>query len=146
MCNILNLVARINQTPGMMCWLNWLHARPYRRSVLPYMVPGRHRVRVRAEGRVIILPELRQLHACDCSDIILPSIVVGASSSDVTCDYRRESFLAERITGSDVAGMPGPLSPGKGGTGSSPAQQPEAPHRFEVWYQPSMPWISTASE
>lgn len=42
--------------------------------------------------------------------------------------------------------MAGQPSPAQGGAVSTPAQQPEAPWGFEVWYQPSPPVTGASLE
>lgn len=39
----LNLMARVDENPGMMCSFDNFHERPYKRPVLPCMMPGRHK-------------------------------------------------------------------------------------------------------
>ena len=45
MCDALNLMARVGEKPGMMCSFEKFHERPYRGPVLPYKMPGRHKVK-----------------------------------------------------------------------------------------------------
>lgn len=64
MCDPLNLMARVDEKPGTMCSVEESHERPYRGPVMPYMMPGRHKVKrtVTSEltGEVRVLPELRR--------------------------------------------------------------------------------------
>lgn len=45
MYDALNIIARVDEKPGMMCSLYKFHGRLYRSPVVPYICPGRHRVK-----------------------------------------------------------------------------------------------------
>ena len=49
-CDGLNLMARLDEKPGMMCSFEKINRRPYRGPLLPYMMPGRHKVKRAAKS------------------------------------------------------------------------------------------------
>ena len=143
MCDALNLMARVDEKPGMMCSFEKFHGRPYRGPVLPYMMPGRHKVKRAAKsepkGEPCFYLNSGNDHASDCSKIMLSPSGIASYSTDVTWGYRRAPFGG----GTAIAGSP---SPAKGGAVSDPAQQSQAPRGFEVWYQPSTPSTGVTPE
>ena len=74
-------------------------------------------------------------HTTDCIEIMLLPSGTASYSEDATWGYRRAPFMGEWTTGSGGPTPTMPPSPAKGGDISAPTQQPEAPKRFEVWYQ-----------
>ena len=143
MCDALNLMVRVDQKPGMMCSFDKCNEKPYRGCVLPCMMPGRHKVKrvakSESKGEPCFYLNSGNDHASDCSIIMLSPSGIASCSTDVKWDYRRAPFGG----GTAMAGSP---SLAKGGAVSDPAQQPQAPRGFEVWYQPSMPSTGVTPE
>ena len=50
MCVPLNLMARLDEKPGMVCSFEKFHERPYRGPVLLCMMQGRHKVKLAAKA------------------------------------------------------------------------------------------------
>ena len=137
MCDALNIMARVDDKPAMMCSFEKFHGRPYRGPVLPYMMPGRHKVKrtVKSEpkGEPCFYLNSGNDHASDCCKIILSRSGAASYSTDVTWGYRRAPFVGEWTTGSGGAAMAAPSPPpAKGRSAIAPAQEPEVPQGFEV--------------
>ena len=139
MCDAFNLMARVDEKPGMLCSFEKFHERPYRGPVLPYMMPGRHKVKRVAKSEPKGEPRFYlnsgNDHASDCSKIKLSPLGTASYSTDVTWGYRHAPLMGEWTTPGGGAAMAGPSSLSKEGAVKSPAQQPKAPQGFEVWYE-----------
>ena len=129
MCDTLNVMVRVDENPGMMCPFEKFLERPYRAPVLPYMMPGRHKVKRAAKsepkGEPWFYLNSGNDHASDCSKIMLSPSGIASYSTDMTWGYRRAPFGG----GTAIAGSP---SPAKRGIVSDTAQQSQAPRGFEV--------------
>ena len=139
MCDALNITTRVDEKPDMMCSLEKFHGRRYKRSVLPYMMPGRRSVKraVKSDpkGERCLHLNSGNDHATDCSKIMLSPSGTAGYPTDVTWGYWRAPYTGEWTTGSGGATPTAPPSPAKGGDVSTPTQKPEALQGFEVWYQ-----------
>ena len=117
MCDVLNLVARVDEKPGMMCSFEKFHEKPQRGPVLPYMMTGRHQVKRAAKSEPKEVPRFYLTsgndHASDCSKIMLWPSGIATYLTDVTWGYWRAPFGG----GTAMAGSP---SPAKGGAVSDP--------------------------
>ena len=113
------------------------------------MMPGRHKVKraVKSEpGGTHFFLNSSIDHPSECSKIMLLLIGVASYSTDVTWGCQRAPIMWEWTTTSEGAAMAGPPSPEKREAVRSPAEQPEAPRCFEVWYQRPLPLADTSSE
>ena len=112
MCDALNLMARVDEKPGMMCFFEKLLERPFRGPVLPYMMPGRHKVKRAAKsepkGERCFYLNSGNDNASDCSKIKLSTSGIASYSTNVMWGYRCAPFGG----GTAIAGSP---SPARGG-------------------------------
>ena len=137
MCDALNTMARVDEKPAMMCTFEKFHGRPHRGLVLPYMMPGRHKVKravkLEPKGEPCFYLSSGNDHASSCFKAMLSRSGAGSYSTDVTWGYRRALFVGEWTTGSGGATMAAPSPPpAKGRNASASAQEPEVPQGLEV--------------
>ena len=71
---------------------------------------------------------------------------IASYSTDVTWSVRRALLMEEWTSGNGGVAITGPLSPANEGADSAPAQKPDAPQGFDVWYQPSTPPTDASPE
>ena len=105
MCDALNLMARVDEKPGMMCSFEMFHERSYRGSVFLNIMPGRHKVKRVAKselkGELSFSLNSGNDHASDRSKIMLSTSGIASYSIDVTWSYRPATFVGGTpITGS----------------------------------------------
>ena len=75
MCDALNLMAWVDEKPGMMCAFEKFHERPYRGPVLPNIMSEGHKakrvVKSESKGELCFYLNFGNVYASDCSKICL---------------------------------------------------------------------------
>lgn len=112
-------MAGVDDKLGLICSFEKFHGRPERGPVLPYMMPGRHKlkrgVKSKPKNEPCFYLSSGKDHASDFRKIILSPSATASYSADVTWGYRRAPFVGEWTTGSGGVAMTAPSPPAKGG-------------------------------
>lgn len=99
MYNVLNAMTRVNKKPSMMCSFEKFHERPYRGTVLPYMMPSCHKieqvVELESKGDIFFYLNPGNGHVSDFYKILLSSSGASSYSSNVVWSCKRAPFMRE---------------------------------------------------
>ena len=144
MNDCINIPARVDDKPDMLCPWEKLSGRRPTSLVLPFMMPGfRHanrKIKMHSKGERCFYINTRHDHSSTAHKVLLAS-GVASYTADVTFGYHRRPFVGESPTWGDGAVVSSPPSPqqpqlmGAGGGARAvehqrarPQQQQQPPH------------------
>ena len=144
MNDCINISARVDDKPDMLCPWEKLYGRRLTSLVLPFMMPGfghtNRKTKMHSKGGRCFYPNSGHDHYSTTHKVLLAS-GVASYTADVTFGYHRRPFVGESPTWGDGAVVSSPPSPqqpqlmgAEGGAGvvehwrARPQQQQQPPH------------------
>ena len=110
----INISARVDDKPDMLCPWEKLYGRRPTSLVLPFMMPGfRHanrKTKMHSKGERCFYPNTGHDHSFTAHKVLLAS-GVASYTADVTLGYHRRPFVGESPTWGDGAVVSSPPSP-----------------------------------